>query len=40
MSSSFEKQIIIEKYIIKLKELSYSFNDLYIRNRFSLIIKY
>lgn len=40
MSSTFEKQIIIEKYIIKLKELSYSFNDLYIRNRFSLIIKY
>ena len=40
MSSIFEKQIIIEKYIIKLKELSYSFNDLYIRNRFSLIIKY
>jgi hypothetical protein len=40
MTSSFERQIITEKYIIKLKELSSSFNNNYIKNRFGLIIKY
>jgi hypothetical protein len=38
--TSFENKIIIEKYIIKLKELSCSTSNNYVNNRFSLIVKY
>jgi hypothetical protein len=40
MATPFENKIIIEKYIIKLKELSCSTSNNYVNNRFSLIIKY
>jgi len=37
---TFENQIITEKYIIKLRQISNYCNNTYIKNRFKLIVKY